>query len=120
MKIVAKFYSIIMGRQLNPWRDVLITAGSSNSLDLAARAYINHGDEIIVFEPFYFNYRHLIILNGGKMVTVPLRAINVTQEEVQNSTQLSFDRMELESKINNNTKMIWLNNPNNPTGKVLP
>ena len=105
-----------MGRQLDPMREVFITADISNALDLVARAYIDPGDEVILFEPFHFHYRNHINLNGGRMVAVPLTT-NCTNG--YNSNALTFDRMEMESKITNKTKMILLNNPNNPTGKVF-
>ena len=116
VNIVAKFFSYLMKRNLNPLTEILITAGSLNSLDLAARAFINSGDEVIVFEPFFFFYRHSISLSGGKLVPVPLRVKNGASGLYSNDW--TFDPIELESKINRKTKIIWLNNPNNPIGKV--
>ena len=101
---------------MDPHKDILITVGTMQVLDLAARAFLTQGNEVIVFELFYVYYRNLILQNGGKMVTVPLRVKNGTSG--QSSSDWTFDRNELESKVTNKTKLILFNNPNNPLGKV--
>ena len=113
---MADFYNPILKRNIDPIREVLITAGSSNALDLTARAYINPGDEVIVFEPFCFDYKNIIRVAGGKMVAVPLRVKKGGSG--QSSNDYTFDKRELKNKISRRTKMILLSNPNNPTGKV--
>jgi aminotransferase len=115
-QIVAKFYSFLMRRKLDPEKELVITTGSLQAMELAAKSFINPGDEVIVFEPHYLCYRNLIVGHGGKMVYVPFRIRNGTSGEY--SQHWSFDRDELESKITKKTKIFWLNNPNNPTGKV--
>ena len=105
-----------MKRNLDPMKEILITSGSIWALDNFARAFINPGDEVLVFEPFFPVYTHFISLSGGKIVPVQLRVREGATGE--NSNDWTFDGIEMESKINRKTKMIWLNNPNNPIGKV--
>jgi aminotransferase len=71
-------------------------------------AVINPGDEVIVFEPFYENYGPDAIISGATPRFVQLHRPDWT-----------FDETELEAAFNNNTKMLIMNTPNNPTGKVF-
>jgi aminotransferase len=90
-------------------QEVLVTVGVSEALDLALRAIVNPGDEIIFHEPSYVSYSPSIILAGGKPVSVATRAEN-------NFSLLAAD---LESKITSRTKALVLSFPTNPTGGVL-
>jgi aminotransferase len=90
-------------------QEVLVTVGVSEALDLALRAIVNPGDEIIFHEPSYVSYSPSIILAGGKPVSVATRAEN-------NFGLLAAD---LESKITPRTKALVLSFPTNPTGGVL-
>ena len=90
-------------------QEVLVTVGVSEALDLALRAIVNPGDEIIFHEPSYVSYCPSIILAGGKPVSVATRAEN-------NFSLLAAD---LESKITSRTKALVLSFPTNPTGGVL-
>jgi aminotransferase len=90
-------------------QEVLVTVGVSEALDLALRAIVNPGDEIIFHEPSYVSYSPSIILAGGKPVSVATRAEN-------NFSLLATD---LESKITSRTKALVLSFPTNPTGGVL-
>ena len=116
MNALAEFFSPLIKRQLDANREILVTVGASQALDLAARAFIDPGDEILVFEPYFPAYSHFIRLSGGKLIPVPLRPkVGTTGHH---SSDWTFNYQELELKINNRTKIIWLNNPNNPLGKV--
>jgi aminotransferase len=90
-------------------QEVLVTVGVSEALDLALRAIVNPGDEIIFHEPSYVSYSPSIILAGGTPVSVATRAEN-------NFSLLAAD---LESKITSRTKALVLSFPTNPTGGVL-
>jgi aminotransferase len=92
-----------------PKREVLVTVGVSEALDLALRAIVNPGDEIIYHEPSYVSYSPSIVLAGGKPVSVPTRAEN----------GFSLLATDLESKITPRTKALLLSFPTNPTGGVL-
>lgn len=89
--------------------NVLVTVGASQAIDLAMRAILNPGDEVIVHEPLYVAYRPSVELAGGKAVTV------VTKHE---------DRFRLRAEavkaaITPKTKAILLAFPNNPTGAIM-
>ncbi|HXM03152.1 MAG TPA: aminotransferase class I/II-fold pyridoxal phosphate-dependent enzyme, partial [Chthoniobacterales bacterium] len=93
----------------DPEHEVLVTVGVSEALDLALRAIVNPGDEVIYHEPCYVSYSPSIVLAGGKPVSVPTRAEN----------GFSLLATDLESKITPRTKALILNFPTNPTGGVL-
>ncbi len=90
----------------DPEREILVTCGVSQGLDLALRTILNPGDEVIIIEPCYVAYKPLTILSYGRPVVLK------TSEE--NSFKIDLD--ELKRKISNKTKAIILNYPNNPTG----
>jgi len=85
---------------------ILVTIGASQALDLAFRAMLNPGDEVLIIEPAFVSYAALVTLAGGKPVTIPAPAENgfkITPEQ-------------LESAIGRRTKGILICSPNNPTG----
>jgi len=85
---------------------IIVTSAVSGALSIIFTTIINEGDEIIVVEPYFVAYKELIIQNGG----IPVYA--TTKED------FSLDLESLKSKINNKTKIIVINSPNNPSGKV--
>jgi len=89
--------------------EVLITSGSSEALDLALRAVLNTGEEVLLPDPAYVAYAPLTILAGGKPVLVP------TTEENEFRVKVS----DLKKKLTKKTKAILYCSPNNPTGSVL-
>ncbi|PAD67091.1 aromatic amino acid aminotransferase [Bacillus sp. 7586-K] len=93
----------------DPETELLVTVGASQALDLALRAIINPGDEVIVIEPSFVSYAALVSLAGG--VPVPIH----TRGEMEFKLQPD----ELEEAITNKTKAIILCSPNNPTGTLL-
>jgi len=93
----------------DPKPEVLVTVGVSEALDLALRAIVNPGDEIIYHEPSYVSYSPSIVLAGGKPVSVSTRPEN----------SFSLLATDLESKITPRTKALLLSFPTNPTGGVL-
>ncbi len=94
----------------SPENELLITVGVSEALDLATRAIINPGDEVIIPDPCYVSYASCVILAGGKPVSVP------TREE----DAFELDAAEVEARITDKTKAILLGYPSNPTGAVMP
>jgi len=93
----------------NPEDEVLITVGVSEGLDLAIRALIEPGDEVLYHEPSYVSYNPLIALAHGKTVAV----------ETKKENGFRLTRAELEEKATAKTKVLLLNYPNNPTGAAL-
>jgi aminotransferase len=90
-------------------REIIVTVGVSEAVDLAMRATLNDGDEVILADPSYVAYVPGIVLAGGVPVAVP------TSEE--NSFRLLPD--DVEAAITPRTRAILLGFPNNPTGAVL-
>ena len=93
----------------DPKTQIVITIGASEGIDIALRAIINPGDEVLVIEPSYVSYKPCVSMCGG--VPVPV----VTYEE----NDFRVTPNEIESKITPKTKAIILPYPNNPTGGIM-
>ncbi len=91
-------------------KNILVSPGARFSIFLAISTLLNAGNEIIVIEPAWPAYRDNALNSGIKVRTIQTRLENKWEPEVE----------EIENTINQNTKMIVLNYPNNPTGKILP
>lgn len=97
------------GVTYDPNGEVLITVGGSEGLDLAARALINPGDEVIIVEPCFVAYKATVLFAHGVPVTV--------ETKPENSYKLMPE--ELEAAITDKTKYLILGYPSNPTGAVM-
>ena len=97
------------GVEWDPREELLITTGVSEGLDLAARAIINPGDEVIVADPSYAAHAPAIMLAGGRPVPITTRA----------SLGFALDPREVEAAITPQTKALLIAYPSNPTGAVL-
>ena len=106
-QISAKFKRV-HGLDIDADTEITVTAGATQALFTAMSATIHAGDEVIVFEPAYDSYAVTIELLGGKVVPIRL-----------NAPDYQIDWAEVASKVNARTRLIIVNNPNNPTGKVL-
>lgn len=89
--------------------EVLVTVGGSEAIDLALRAMLDPGDEVIVPEPSYVSYVPCVALADGVPVTIPL----------QEAHQFRLQPEELEATITSKTKIVVLSYPNNPTGAIM-
>lgn len=89
--------------------EVLITVGASEAIDLAMRAIVNAGDEVLIPEPSYVSYAPCIMLSGG--VPVPIKC------RVENKFKITKE--DLLSAITPKTKAFILPYPNNPTGAIM-
>ena len=92
-----------------PTKDILITVGVSEALDLALRAILSPGDEVLIPEPCYVSYQACVTFAGGKVVPVAAKLENdfrITPEE-------------LEPHVTKRTKALLIGYPNNPTGAVM-
>ena len=107
---LARYLKDSYGLDYDPVGEILITVGVSEGLDLAGRAILNPGDEVIMPDPYYVAYPACVILAGGKTVYVP------TTEE--NNFEVSA--ADIEAKITDKTRAILLGYPANPTGTVMP
>ena len=93
----------------SPEDQIIVTVGASQAIDLALRAIINPGEEVIVVEPCFVSYAPLVALAGGKPVSVG----TVKESEFKLLPE------QLEAAITPNTKAIMICSPNNPTGTQL-
>ncbi|KAI9306093.1 pyridoxal phosphate-dependent transferase [Cunninghamella echinulata] len=116
---LAASYNSEFGRQLNPETEILVTAGANEAMFATFAAFLDEGSEVIVMEPFFDQYISNITMNGGKPVYVPLRAPDDSSTRNISSAEWKLDINELESKITSRTKIIVLNTPHNPIGKVF-
>ncbi|MBM3118998.1 MAG: aminotransferase class I/II-fold pyridoxal phosphate-dependent enzyme [Chloroflexi bacterium] len=107
---LAKYLQSRHGLSYDPDNEILITVGVSEALDLAMRAILNPGDEVIMPDPCYVAYPACVALAGGVPILVP------TTEE--NSFKITAD--DIESRITQRTKAILIGYPANPTGAVVP
>jgi aminotransferase len=92
-----------------PSGEILMTVGVSEALDLAMRALLNDGDEVIMPDPYYVAYPSCVILAGGEPVMVP------TSQE--NGFEVEAD--DIEARITPKTRAILIGYPSNPTGAVM-
>ena len=90
-------------------REVVITVGGSEAIDIGLRAMINPGDEVIIPQPSYVSYEPCAILAGAKPVILNLKAEN----------EFRLTARELEEAITDKTKVLILPFPNNPTGAIM-
>ena len=106
---LANYLELHYGVSYHPEHEILITAGSSEGLDLVLRAILNPGDEIIIPDPCYVAYPADTILAGGVPIIVP------TNEE----NSFVIRATDIEARITKRTKAILIGYPANPTGAVM-
>jgi len=97
------------GVEYDPLSEVLITVGGSEAIDLACRALLDPGDEVIIPEPSYVSYVPCTVMAGGTPVIVNLKEEN----------EFRLRPEELENAISDKTKLLVLPYPNNPTGAIM-
>ena len=108
-RAIAQYLQTRFGAVYDPMAEVLVTVGVSEGIDLALRALVNPGDEVLVPEPSYVSYAPGVIFAGGK--PVPVRT--TFAEEFRLSAQA------LRAAITPRTKALILPYPNNPTGAMM-
>ena len=106
---VTKYLQRRFGVSYNPSSEVMITVGGSEGIDLAFRALLNEGDEVIIPQPCYVSYEPCVILADG--IPVPL--------ELKEKDLFKLTPEDLEAKITPATKILVLPFPNNPTGSIM-
>ena len=96
------------GLDVDPDTEVLVTAGATEAIAATILALTGPGDEVVTFEPYYDSYAASIALSGATRRTVVLRR-----------PDFSFDPAQLAAVFTDRTRLILLNSPHNPTGKVF-
>ncbi|HWL45354.1 MAG TPA: pyridoxal phosphate-dependent aminotransferase [Ilumatobacter sp.] len=102
------------GLELDPASDVVVTAGATEALAGALLGMLDAGDEVVLFEPMYDSYQACIALAGGVAKPVVLRPGDAASEGTY-----AFDPDELRAAFSTRTKLVLVNTPHNPTGKVF-
>ncbi|CBF81543.1 hypothetical protein AN5616.2 [Aspergillus nidulans FGSC A4] len=105
-KALADAYSPFFGRQLNPDTEVTITTGANEGMLSAFMGFIEQGDEVIIFEPFFDQYISNIEMPGGTIRYVPLQPPKDGATKTLPASEWSINFDELERTINPKTKMI--------------
>lgn len=95
-------------KEYDPNEEITVTNGATQALFLAITAFVRPGDEVIVLKPAYDSYEPAIQLNGGKPVLVQMKG-----------KDYEVDWNEVKDKITSKTRMVIINTPHNPSGKVF-
>ncbi len=96
------------GQQVDGSHEVTVVSGATEGIFAAVQALVDPGDEVIVFEPYYDSYAPSVVMAGGIVRSVALQP-----------PAWNFDPQELARAFNARTRLILVNTPHNPTGKVF-
>ncbi|RKJ19828.1 aminotransferase class I/II-fold pyridoxal phosphate-dependent enzyme [bacterium D16-50] len=96
-------------RYEDPLKEVLVTVGGSEAIDIGFRAMVNPGDEVLIPQPSFVSYEPCAVMAGAKPVIISLKAEN----------EFRLTARELEEAITEKTKLLVLPFPNNPTGAIM-
>ncbi len=106
---ISKYIKRTQGVTYDPVKEVLVTVGGSEAIDLALRAMINPGEEVLIPQPSYVSYEPCAILADAKPVIIELKEEN----------EFRLTAQELRDAITDKTKVLILPFPNNPTGAIM-
>ena len=107
-KAISKKFEFLYNTSYHPETEITVTAGATQAIFTVISAFIRPNDEVIIFRPAYDCYEPAIELNGGKTISVQLRA-----------PFYKVDWTEVKQKINSRTKMVIINTPQNPSGTIF-
>ena len=106
---ISKFLNRRYGLSYNPDKEIIMTVGGSEAIDIAMRAMLDPGDEVLIPQPSYVSYLPCAVLANGVPVTIELKAEN----------EFRLTAQQLEDAITDKTKLLVLPFPNNPTGAIM-
>ena len=106
---IAKYLHRRFDLSYDPLKEIFVTVGGSEGIDMACRAMLNPGDEVLIPQPCYVSYVPCVAMAGGTVVPIRLKAEN----------QFRLTAGELREAITDRTKLLVLPFPNNPTGAVM-
>ncbi|MBX3403597.1 MAG: aminotransferase class I/II-fold pyridoxal phosphate-dependent enzyme [Phycisphaeraceae bacterium] len=108
------------GAEIDPDAQVTVTSGCTEAIAAAMLGLVNPGDEVILFEPFYDSYRASVAMAGGVPRFVTLREpTGAPRDGLAAPGAFWFDPDELRRAFSDRTRLILINTPHNPTGKVF-
>jgi N-succinyldiaminopimelate aminotransferase len=105
---IAEHQERFWGLRYDPETEITIYNGATEAIFCALQALLDVGDEVVMFEPYYDSYRASVAMAGAVERVVTLRA-----------PDFAYDPAQLEAAITPKTRIILLNTPHNPTGKVF-
>ncbi len=105
---LAQKIETLYGLSVNPETEITITAGATQAIFTAISAFVQHGDEVVLIEPAYDSYGPSVEVNGGKVIAYELEAPGF---------RVDWER--LQSLFTPRTRMLIVNTPHNPTGKIF-
>lgn len=114
VRTLASRYSPKFGRSLSSAEEIAVVGGATNAIFSAVVALVDPEDEVVCVEPFFDAPKIAADLMGAKTIGVPLRA-----DWAETSADWRLDLDELEASLTPRTKLLVLNTPHNPTGKVF-
>ncbi len=106
---IANYYKRRFNLSYDPLSQILVTVGGSEAIDVALRAMIEPGDEVLIATPCYVSYEPCAIMAGATVKTINLK----------NENNFKLTKEELEKAITPKTKVLIINYPNNPTGAIM-
>jgi aminotransferase len=109
-RAIAKYVAEHFGVHYEPLGEVLVSVGVSEAIDVALRAVLNPGDEVLYHEPCYVSYSPSVVLAGGVPRAIPTRGVD----------HFVLRAQALERAITPRSKVVMLNFPTNPTGATMP
>jgi methionine aminotransferase len=107
LEAIATTIKSTYGRTILPTTELLVTAGATQGIFTTIQALVGFGDEVVIIDPAYDCYEPAIILAGGKPIHVAMKA------------DFTIDWLELRNVISQKTKLLIVNNPHNPSGRVM-
>jgi len=107
-KIISKKIEKLHGRSYDPEKEITVTVGATQAIFTAVTAFVHPGDEVVVLKPCYDCYEPAIEVNGGIVVPIQLR-----------SGDYKIDWEEFRNKISHKTRMVIINTPHNPSGRIF-
>lgn len=107
-KAISKMFKKNHGASYHPDTEINITAGATQGLYTTISAFVKPGDEVIIFEPAYDSYAPAVVVNGG-----------IVRHCELHFPDYSINWSEVKKLVNDRTRMIIINSPQNPTGSVL-
>ncbi|MBQ9900452.1 MAG: aminotransferase class I/II-fold pyridoxal phosphate-dependent enzyme [Acholeplasmatales bacterium] len=106
---ITKYLNRKYNLEYDPLNEVLVTVGGSEAIDVAFRAMLEPGDEVIITTPCYVSYEPCAVLAGATVKTINLK----------NENEFRLTKEELLEQITPKTKVLIMNFPNNPTGAIM-
>lgn len=120
VKALSQFYAKLTGHVYEPLNEFLVTVGASEALYASIQGFIDTGDEVIIIEPYFDSYEPVVRICGGICKFIPLKPKSGGAAGTSlNAADWTLDFNVLASMFSEKTKMIILNTPNNPLGKVF-